>query len=61
MNKAYLSTLAVTNVYQSFYLQDGGKNQLAYRVGQKWGHRLMTIILSNVNRFTNFFHRKIPR
>ena len=22
-----------------------------YRVGQKWGHRSMTIILSNLNRF----------
>jgi len=26
-----------------------------YRVGQKWGHRLMTIILSVLNRFKNFF------
>jgi len=23
--KAYLSTITVTNIYQSFYLQDGGK------------------------------------
>ena len=28
--KAYLSDLTVTNISQSFYLQDGGKNQLAY-------------------------------
>jgi len=27
----------------------------AYRVGQKRGHRLMTTILSNLNRFTIFF------
>ena len=27
--KAYLSAVSVTNIYQSFYLQDGGKNQLA--------------------------------
>jgi len=26
-----------------------------YRVGQKRGHKLMNIILSNLNRFTNFF------
>jgi len=26
-----------------------------YRVGKKRGHRLMTIILSNLNRFTKFF------
>jgi len=25
------------------------------------GHGLVTIILSNLNRFTNFFHWKIPR
>ena len=29
-NKAYLSAITVTNISQSFYLQDGGKNQLAY-------------------------------
>jgi len=28
-NKAYLSAITVTNTSQSFYLQDGGKNQLA--------------------------------
>ena len=27
---------------------------------KKRGHRLMTIILSNLNRFKNFFHWKIP-
>jgi len=31
-----------------------------YRVGQKRGHRLMTVILSNLNRFTKFFHWEIP-
>ena len=31
-----------------------------YRVGQKRGHRLMTIILSVHNRFKIFFHEKIP-
>ena len=29
-NKAYLSVITVTNIYQEFYLQDGGKNQLAW-------------------------------
>jgi len=28
-NKAYLSAITVTNIYRSFYLQHGGKNQLA--------------------------------
>jgi len=28
-NKAYLSAVTVTNIFRSFYLQDGGKNQLA--------------------------------
>jgi len=28
-NKAYLSATTVTQISQSFYLQDGGKNQLA--------------------------------
>jgi len=28
-NKAYLSAINVTNISRSFYLQDGGKNQLA--------------------------------
>ena len=28
--KAYLSAITVTNIYQSFYLQDGGKSQLAW-------------------------------
>ena len=28
-NKAYLSAITVTNIAQSFYLQDGGKNQPA--------------------------------
>jgi len=27
---------------------------------KKWGHRLMTIILSNLNRFQKCFHWKIP-
>jgi len=27
--KAYLSAITVTNISKSFYLQDGGKNQLA--------------------------------
>ena len=31
-----------------------------YRVGQKRGHRLMTIILSYLNQFTNFVHLNIP-
>jgi len=29
-----------------------------YRVGQKRGHKLITIILSNFNRFTIFFTRR---
>jgi len=29
-----------------------------YRVGQKRGHRLMTIILSNLNRYTKTFSLK---
>jgi len=29
-NKAYLSGVTVTNISQSFYLQDGDKNQLAW-------------------------------
>ena len=28
-NKAYLSAATVTNISQSFYLQDGGKDQQA--------------------------------
>ena len=28
INKAYLSAITVTNISQSFYLQDGVKNQL---------------------------------
>jgi len=28
-NKAYLSAVIVADISQSFYLQDGGKNQLA--------------------------------
>jgi len=31
--KAFSSAITVTNISQSFYLQDGGKNQLAYRYG----------------------------
>jgi len=31
INKAYLSAITVTNISQSIYLQDGGKNQLARR------------------------------
>ena len=29
-SKAYLSAVTVTNISRSFYLHDGGKNQLAY-------------------------------
>ena len=29
-NKAYLSAITVTNISQEFYLQDGGKNRLAW-------------------------------
>ena len=29
LSKAYLSAITVTNIYQRFYLQDGGKNRLA--------------------------------
>ena len=32
----------------------------AYRVGQKRGHKLMTIILSIPNRFKNFFAGRFP-
>jgi len=28
-NKAFLSAITVTNISHNFYLQDGGKNQLA--------------------------------
>ena len=28
-SNAYLSAITVTDISQSFYLQDGGKNQLA--------------------------------
>jgi len=28
-NKEYLSAITVTNIFQCFYLQNGGKNQLA--------------------------------
>jgi len=28
-NKAYLNAITVTNIYPSFYPQDGDKNQLA--------------------------------
>ena len=43
-NKAYLSAITVTNISQSFYLKDGGKNQLA----QIWnklchGHSMYSI------------------
>ena len=34
-NKAYLSAITVTNIFKSFYLQDGSKSQLAYRYGAK--------------------------
>jgi len=33
-NKAYLSAITATNISKSFYPQDGGKNQLAYRYGR---------------------------
>ena len=33
-NKAYLCAITVTYISQSFYLQDGGKNQLA-EIGNK--------------------------
>jgi len=29
----------------------------SYRVGQKWGHKIMAMILSNLNRFTIFTGR----
>ena len=28
---------------------------------KKWRHKLITIILSDLNRFTKFFHWKLPR
>jgi len=34
--------------------------ETVYRVDQKRGYRLMTIILSNLYLFTKFFHWKIP-
>ena len=40
-NKAYLSTIMVTNISQSFYLQDGGKNQLA----KIWNQNYITVTL----------------
>ena len=33
------------------YMQGGAK---------KWGHKLITIILSNLNRFTIFFNGRFP-
>ena len=36
-SKAYLSAVAVSDIYRSFYLQDGGKNQLR-RCGTKLRH-----------------------
>jgi len=37
-NKAHLSAITVTNISRIFYLQDGCKNQLAYRYGAKLRH-----------------------
>jgi len=36
------------------------KVERMYRVGQKRGHRLMTIFLSILYRFKKFIHWKIP-
>ena len=48
--------------FSEFYVQDGGRNQAAYRVGQKkGGHRLMTIILSNLNRFNDAINYVVLR
>jgi len=47
----------VENRYVHYVTNAAGK----YRVGQKKrGHRLVTIILSNLNRFKKKFHWKIP-
>jgi len=51
----------VTNISQSFYVQDGGRNQQAYRVGQKTGpqtydHNSVIIL----NRFKIFFTGRFP-
>jgi len=35
-NKAYLSAITVTNISHRFYLQDGGKNQLAHCMKQNY-------------------------
>jgi len=35
-------------------------NYRVYRVNQKRGHKLMTIILSNLNRFIIFFAGRFP-
>jgi len=44
----------------SSHVMPSSRNELSlccvYRVGQKQDHRFMTIILSNLNRFANFFH-----
>jgi len=45
VTKAYLSAITVTNISQSFFIQDGGRNQLAY--GTKLRHcRHMYIIFN---------------
>ena len=36
-SKTYLSAITVSNIYMSFYLQDGGKNQL-HNYGTKLRH-----------------------
>ena len=41
-------------------LGDSWASCCIYRVGQKTGHRLMTIILLILNRFNNFSYWKIP-
>jgi len=43
-SKTYLSTITVSNIYQSFYLQDGGKNQLhRYRTELRHCHAMYTL------------------
>jgi len=44
-NKAYLRAITVTNISRSFYLQDGGKNQLAETTWNKLRVRHLIIRL----------------
>jgi len=49
--------LAKCKILPENFLGGGGKFfDLLYRVCQKTGHRVMTTILSILNRFKNFFH-----